>query len=127
MSATEVKPAQHGPYQYWMASLAPRVITSSAQVQALDAVVLYSSDAASTTLELAPGHWARIRAKASLQFREPENIPTTPSSEVRLGAVWSLFRVYVSEQNGTYHATFVPVGEQNPSTNTLPIRLLPGK
>jgi len=126
-SPRDIEPAKPGPYEYWMANLAPRLVNSSGQVAALEAVVLYGSDAPSTMLELAPGHWVRVRAKTQLNLRGPGGLASFLSAgqgSVRVGAVWSLYRVSFAQRNGQFHETFIPNEQENRSTNTVPIHIV---
>jgi hypothetical protein len=74
ISPREIEPPKPGPYQYWMASLTPRIIDSSGQIEVLEEALLYGADGGSTMLELPSGHWVRIRAKTRLRVPEPSRI-----------------------------------------------------
>jgi len=129
-SPREIEPSKPGPYEYRMASLAPRLVNYSGQVAALEAVVLYGSDAPATMLELAPDHSVRIRAKSRLSLSEHgslENFLSLAEGSVQVGAVWSQYRVSFAKRNGEYHETFVPT-EESQTTNTIPVHIdLPQK
>jgi hypothetical protein len=124
-SPRDIEPTTPGPYEYQMAGLAPELVDSSGQVKVLEAVAIYGSGATSTTRELAPGQWVRIRAKSRLNLRGPDlaSFVSAGQDSVRVGVVWSLYRVSFAEQNGQYHETLIPVDQQNRSTNTIPIHL----
>jgi hypothetical protein len=127
-NAREIEPAKPGPYQYWMASLALRATDSVGQIEVLEPLVLYGSDTGSTTLELPPGLWVRIRAKSRLALPRFNKIASSDSpgaASIRLAAAWSLSRVSFSEQDGEYHETFVPTGQEISSANTVLIHVVP--
>ncbi len=126
-SPRDIEPSKPGPYEYQMASLSPRLFNSSGQVAALEAVVLYGSDAPSTMLELAPDHWVRMRAKSRLYLPGSEDVTgffSVKRDTVRFEAVWSPYRVLFADRNGQYHETMIPTGRENPSANNVPIHIV---
>lgn len=79
-------------------------------------------------MDLAPGHWVRIRAKSRISLREPTKLASflsTSQNSAKVGAVWSLYRVSFAEERGQYHETFVPTAQEIQSANTVPIKLEP--
>ncbi len=125
-SPKDIEPSKPGPYEYVIAILAPRLVNSSGQVAALEAVTIYGSEAPSTVRELSPGQWVTIRAKSRLNLPGSggwRNFLSTVPGSVRVGAVWSLERVSVTERNGKYHEAILSAGQEYVSTNTIPMHL----
>jgi hypothetical protein len=128
-SPKDIEPSKPGPYEYQMVSLAPRLVNPLGQVAPLEAVVIYGSNAPSTMLELAPGHWVRIRAKSRLSLLGSGDLTAFLSggrNSARLGATWSINRVSVTELKGKYHETFVPTEIETQSINTIPLHIEAG-
>jgi hypothetical protein len=125
-SPRDIEPTKLRPYEYLMASVAPRLVSSSGQVAVLGAAVIYGSDATSTMIDLAPGHWVRIRAKSPLSMLGARNLAAFLSAgqtSVEVGATWSFYRVSVTTENGECRETFLPSGVEIQSGNTMPVRL----
>ncbi len=125
-SPRDIEPSKPGPYEYKMASLAPRFVNASGQSEALEPALIYGSDAPSTMREVGPGQSVTIRAKTrlnSLRSGDLASFLSIKQNSVNLSVLWSLYQVSFTEQNGQYHETFVLTEEENPSTNTMPIHL----
>lgn len=126
-SPKRIEPPKQGPYEYQMVSLTPQLVNPMGAVIALEGVLIYGSNAPSTTLELAPGHWVRIRAKSKLNFQRPGDATAFFSkgqNSTRLRAAWSAERVSVTERDGQYHETFSPVEMETQSVNAIPVHIL---
>lgn len=126
-SPRDIEPARSGPYEYRMASLSLRLTNSGGQTAALEtSSLIYGSDAPSTTLEVAPGHWVRIRATSRLSILPPgkwANFLSPGQNKVNVEAVWRVDRVSFGERNGQYHETFASSDGDNLSTNTMPVEI----
>lgn len=126
-SPRDIEPARPRPYKYQMASLSLRLANSGGQTAALEtSSLVYGSDAPSTILELAPGHWVRIRATTRLNILPPGRWPSFLSpgqNKVNVEAVWRVDRVSFAERNGRCHETFTSAEGDNLSTNTIPVEI----
>jgi len=125
-SPRDIEPAKSRPYEYQIASLAPRLIKGNGEVAGLDDSLIYGSDVRSTTYQIAPGQSVRIRAQTRLTPHTPRDLKGFISADqksVNFGVAWSVHRVSVTEINGELHETFMQTEPETPSINTVAVRI----
>jgi len=112
-----VGPSQQ--YDYKQASLSLWFTTENKLTEASQVSLLYGTEGrAGSSLQLEPGQWARIRAKARLTFHDERFFACAPACKISAKASISFASATVTVGNGAYYEQIKPDGPTNLSVNT---------